>query len=291
MSDSATDFSYYFSNKYLFVWIGLMVIFEPIFFIWFPLQIYFFFFNWPKDQDSGSGNASGQIQHDWPISSLEDHNGERGPVERCRGRVVETDMMYDQRVTPSHTFLGKTFHWCFIILYAYGIFKQIDDISQLEDRGLLVFEVAFASVFLLIVILRYSYMRGFGTFIGAHEPVPKAHTFLARSIHVSMYLCLVLLPLSGLVIAGLFSLGIVEGQMQNIALLVHEFSADFSYLLIVVHILAALWSRIKGDGVWASMVPIFKEAGPSTNETVVTLSRMERHVFERAGEILSFTKE
>ena len=40
-----------------------------------------FFFNWPKDQDSGSGNASGQIQHDWPISSLEDHNGERGPVE------------------------------------------------------------------------------------------------------------------------------------------------------------------------------------------------------------------
>ena len=81
MSDSATDFSYYFSNKYLIVWIGLMAIFEPIFFIWFPLQIYFFFFNWPKDQDSGSGNVSGQIQHDWPISSLEDHNGERGPVE------------------------------------------------------------------------------------------------------------------------------------------------------------------------------------------------------------------
>ena len=33
MSDSATDFSYYFSNKYLIVWIGLMAIFEPIFFI------------------------------------------------------------------------------------------------------------------------------------------------------------------------------------------------------------------------------------------------------------------
>ncbi len=200
-------------------------------------------------------------------------------------------MMYEQRINRSHTFLGKTFHWFFIILYAYGIFKQIDDISQLEDKGLLVFEVAFASVFLLIVILRYSYMRRFGTFIGAHEPVPMAHKFLARSIHLSMYACLVLLPLSGLVIAGLFSLGIVEGQMQNIALLVHEFSADFSYLLIVLHIMAALWSRIKGDGVWASMVPVFKEGGPSTNETVVRLSRMERHVFERAGEILSLTKE
>ena len=57
-------------------------------------------------------------------------------------------MMYEQRINRSHTFLGKTFHWFFIILYAYGIFKQIDDISQLEDKGLLVFEVAFASVFL-----------------------------------------------------------------------------------------------------------------------------------------------
>ena len=200
-------------------------------------------------------------------------------------------MMYDQRVIPSHTFLGKTFHWFFIILYAYGIFKQIDDISQLEDKGLLVFEVAFASVFLLIVILRYSYMRRFGTVIGAHEPVPMAHKFLARSIHVSMYACLVLLPLSGLVIAGLFSLGIVEGQMQSFALLVHEFSADFSYLLIALHIIAALWARIKGDGVWTSMVPIFKESGPSRNETVMRLSRIEKQVFERAGEILSLGKE
>ena len=156
----------------------------------------------------------------------------------------------------------QDFPLVFIILYAYGIFKQLDDISQLEDKGLLVFEVAFASVFLLIVILRFSYMRKFGTFIGANEPIPMAHKFLARSILVSMYACLVLLPLSGLVIAGLFSLGIVEGQMQNIALLVHEFSADFSYLLIVLHIMAAVWSRIKGDGVWASMVPVFKESGP-----------------------------
>ena len=211
--------------------------------------------------------------------------------EGAARRVVGTDMIYDQRVTPSHTFLGKSFHWCFIVLYAYGIFKQLDDISQLEDKGLLLFEVSFASVFLLIVILRYSYMRKFGTFMGANEPIPMAHTLLARSIHVSMYLCLILLPLSGLAIAGLFSLGVVEGKMQSFALLVHEFSADLSYLLIALHIIAALWSRIKGDGVWTSMVPIFKEVGPSENETVTRLSRIEKQVFERAGEILSLTKE
>ena len=187
-------------------------------------------------------------------------------------------MMYDQRVIPSHTFLGKTFHWCFIILYAYGIFKQLDDISQLEDKGLLVFEVAFASIFLLIVILRYSYMRKFGTFIGANEPIPRVHELLARSIHVSMYLCLILLPLSGLAIAGLFSLGVVEGKMQSIALLVHEFSADLSYLLIALHIIAALWSRIKGDGVWTSMVPIFKEAGLKERNGHETLKNREAGV-------------
>ena len=41
----------------------------------------------------------------------------------------------------SHTFLAKCVHWAFVILYAYGIFKQLDDLEQLEDSGLLVFEV------------------------------------------------------------------------------------------------------------------------------------------------------
>ena len=81
MSESSTDFSKYFSDHYPYVWVGLMIIFPPIFFIWFPLQVYFFFFYWPKDQASGDGRANGQILHDWPISSLEGNNEERGPVE------------------------------------------------------------------------------------------------------------------------------------------------------------------------------------------------------------------
>ena len=51
-----------------------------------------------------------------------------------------------------HTFLAKLIHWTFIPLYAYGIFKQVDNISQLEDFNLLIFESVFAAVFLLIVI-------------------------------------------------------------------------------------------------------------------------------------------
>ena len=81
MSESSTDLSKYFSDHYLYAWVGLLFIFPPIFFIWFPLQVYFFFFYWPKDQASGDGRANGQILNDWPTSSLESGNEERGPLE------------------------------------------------------------------------------------------------------------------------------------------------------------------------------------------------------------------
>ena len=191
----------------------------------------------------------------------------------------------------SHTTLAKAFHWGFIILYAYGIFKQVDDISQLEDSGLLAFEVAFASIFLAIVMVRYCYMRKFETFLGTDEPVPLAHRYLAKSIHTSMYLCLALLPLSGLLIAVLFSQGITEGPMQDFALTVHEFSADLSYLLIAIHVGAALWSRIKGEGVWTSMVPIWKEERVTRSETIARLSQMENDLFNKLGEIFFSSKE
>ena len=54
-----------------------------------------------------------------------------------------------------HTRLAKTIHWSFILLYSYGIFKQVDDLDNLEDNGLLILEVSFATVFLIIVIKRY----------------------------------------------------------------------------------------------------------------------------------------
>ena len=63
-------------------------------------------------------------------------------------------------MSESHTLLAKVIHWGFILLYGYGILKQIEDLEQLEDTGLLIFEVIFASVFLLIAffLLRYSFL-------------------------------------------------------------------------------------------------------------------------------------
>ena len=115
-----------------------------------------------------------------------------------------------------HKFPAKIFHWGFIILYAYGMFKQLDDLSQLDDAGLLYFEVVFSILFLFIVILRYLYMKNYETFLGAREALPIAHKFLGKTVHISMYLCLALLPLSGLLIAGLYSFGFKDGILQGI---------------------------------------------------------------------------
>ena len=43
-----------------------------------------------------------------------------------------------------YSFLAKFFHWGFVFLFGYGIFKQVDDIEQLENISLLKFEILFA---------------------------------------------------------------------------------------------------------------------------------------------------
>ena len=133
-----------------------------------------------------------------------------------------------QLVEQSHTKLAKSLHWTFIILYVYGIFKQVNDLQELEDKGLLIFEIIFASIFLAIVILRYSYMRRFKTFLGARNPVHIVHYYLARSVHKAMYACFILLPLTGLIIAGLYTQGFTvnatpdeEQTMMDVVLDLH----------------------------------------------------------------------
>ena len=186
----------------------------------------------------------------------------------------------------SHTFLAKLIHWTFIPLYAYGIFKQVDDIDSLEDRALLIFETIFAAVFLLIVILRFTYMRRFKTFHGATYTPQRIHTFIAKSVHRGMYAALILLPLSGLIIAAMYSQDIKTGPLQDGALAVHEFSATLSYVMIATHVSAAIYSRIKGEGVWSSMVPILKEDGPSQHPTIQNIAAIEQLVYDKIEELL-----
>ena len=186
----------------------------------------------------------------------------------------------------SHTFLAKIIHWTFIPLYAYGIFKQVDDIEALEDQALLIFETIFASIFLLIVILRFTYMRRFKTFQGAAHTPHRIHTFIAKSVHRGMYAALILLPLSGLMIAALYSQDIKSGPLQDVTLAVHGFAATLSYVMIATHVSAAIYSRVKGEGVWSSMVPILKENGPTTNPIVEKIIQFEHTIYDKIDDLI-----
>ena len=197
-------------------------------------------------------------------------------------------------MSTSHTKLAKFIHWTFILLYLYGIVKQVNELGDLEDNQLLLFEIAFATVFLIIVVLRYSYMRRFTTFQGATEPVHIVHYYFARTVHRAMYACFILLPLTGLIIAGLYSQGYTvnatpdeEQTIMDVVLDLHGAVADLSYMLILLHIAAAIYSRIKGEGVWSSMVPVLKETGPSQNKIVQRFAEYENMAYEKIGDFLS----
>jgi cytochrome b561 len=194
----------------------------------------------------------------------------------------------------SHTKLAKFIHWTFILLYLYGIVKQVNELGDLEDNQLLLFEIAFATVFLIIVILRYSYMRRFKTFQGATEPVHIVHYYFARIVHRAMYACFILLPLTGLIIAGLYSQGYTvnatpdeEQTIMDVVLDLHGAVADLSYILIFLHIAAAIYSRVKGEGVWSSMVPVLKETGPSQNKIIQNIASYENIAYQKIGDLFS----
>ena len=178
----------------------------------------------------------------------------------------------------SHTTLAKFIHWAFTLLYAYGIFKQVDDLSELEEASLLNFEILFATIFLIIVLIRYFYMKDTPALLGAHEDVPKGHLFIAKTVHRLVYFSLIMLPTTGLLIAGLFNLG-MEGIEVAIAL--HEFSAFLSYIVIALHVGASLYSRFKGEGMWNAMVPIWKETGKNDSNLIIKLEEIEKKLYEK----------
>ena len=177
----------------------------------------------------------------------------------------------------THTKLAKTIHWTFSILYAYGIFKQVEDLEELEDASLLNFEIVFAITFLVIVMLRFFYMKDAKTLLGAHDEMHKSHLFIAKATHRLVYFSLIMLPTTGLLIAGILNAGLPG---MGIAIALHEFSAFLSYVTIGVHVIASLYSRFKGEGVWNAMVPLWKETGKKNTKLISSLENIENKIYD-----------
>ena len=154
--------------------------------------------------------------------------------------------------------IAKLLHWGFVVLFVYGIAKQLDEINELEDVNLLKFEVLFAAVFLILLIFRFIYMKR--TQVSSlPEKTSKIQNLAAKSVHYAMYICLAAIALTGLMIGFLYWLGFKNGFLINVVVEVHSLSVSAIYWLISIHILAALYHRLQKDGVWTSMVPFWKE--------------------------------
>ena len=164
----------------------------------------------------------------------------------------------NQRNKTEHSFLAKTFHWGFVILFGYGIYKQIDNINQLEDISLLKSEIIFALAFLLFLGVRFLYMtKTQKTALPAETS--KTQKLAAKIVHWSMYTCLAGIAGSGLLIGYLFWSGFKDRLLIEFTIFIHEFFVSIIYWLILIHILAALYHRLRKDNVWSSMVPFWKE--------------------------------
>lgn len=153
---------------------------------------------------------------------------------------------------------AKAFHWGFVVLFIYGISKQVDDISLLEDFTLLRFELIFAIILVLLLALRFLYMTKTQK-SSFPEGTSALQKHAAKVVHLGMYASIAAIAISGILIGGIYWMGMKDGLLLEAIIAVHELAVTTSYSLIGLHILAAVFHRFKHDGVWNSMVPVWKE--------------------------------
>ena len=154
--------------------------------------------------------------------------------------------------------IAKFWHWGFVLLFVYGVAKQVDEIEQLEDKFFFQFEIIFALLFLFLLVIRFVYMSKTQE-TSLPEDTPKIQKILARCVHLGMYTSLAGTAMTGLLIGLFFWLGFKEGLIIDLLTGLHSFVVNALYWLIGIHIIAAIYHRLKKDGVWSSMVPFFKE--------------------------------
>ena len=158
----------------------------------------------------------------------------------------------------SYSLLAKCLHWAFIGVFAYAVINQVDEVEELENSTRLMKEVLFAITFLSLLLFRFIYMRSARAAMPQLD-MPKSLILLARVVHLGMYASLALIAITGLIIGGLYYIGVKDGLVLEAILLSHEIFFWTSVNLMGLHIAGAIYHRVQGDGVWSAMVPMLKE--------------------------------
>jgi len=157
-----------------------------------------------------------------------------------------------------YSFFAKFWHWGFVLLFIYGVAKQVDDIKQLEDKFFFQFEIIFAFLFLFLLVIRFVYMNKTQE-TSLPDDTSKFQKIAARSVHLGMYITLAGTAVTGLLIGFFYWLDFKGGLLIDLLTAIHSFVVNALYWLIGIHIIAAVYHRLKKDGVWSSMVPFFRE--------------------------------
>lgn len=158
-----------------------------------------------------------------------------------------------------YSLFAKILHWGFVLLFAYGIATQINDADDLNDAAVFFDEILFASIFLLLLIIRFAYMS-LTQKTALPEETPVIQKKAARYVHLAMYITLAAIAVSGLLIGLVHAIGGLDGVIGQAIIELHEGLVSLIYGLIGLHVIAALYHRLRRDGVWRAMVPIWKEA-------------------------------
>ena len=166
--------------------------------------------------------------------------------------------MTKQNEKKQYSLLAKFWHWGFVLLFIYGVTKQVNEIEQLEDKLFFQFEIVFAVIFLFLLAIRFVYMNKTQE-TSLPDDTSKIQKIAARTVHLGMYSALAGTAITGLLIGLFFWLGFTEGLFIDFLTAIHSFVVNGLYWLIGIHIIAAVYHRLKKDGVWSSMVPFLKE--------------------------------
>jgi len=172
----------------------------------------------------------------------------------------------DSRIKP-HSALAKFAHWGFIAVYIYAVFKQVDEVEELENVALLREEFILASVFLGLLIARFVYMRLTRPTALPHD-TPANMMLMARIVHFGLYASMAMIAITGIIIGSLYYGGVKSGLVMDAVLLLHEIMFWTSINLIALHIVAAFYHRYKGDGIWEAMLPDWKSQSQQNKSSV-----------------------
>ncbi len=130
--------------------------------------------------------------------------------------------------------IAKLFHWGFVLLFVYGVLKQVDNINQLK---------------ILLANKTTEMLHGKQA---ANESEKTAKEVFSENS-------------SG---HSLPSINLNSKDFEDniniidFVIIIHELNINLLYWFIGIHILAATYHRSKRDGVWSSMAPFFKEKKP-----------------------------